>query len=597
MHNYIIEILELSRNLKKTATIFLDIILILFSCYFAETIINQSVLPFSKSLALYFIICTLTTMIVYATLGFYNILSRHFSISSVFSLLFLTVIIISILTSLRYLIDLRYLNINFIFQQTLILFILTLLSRLIFQNIISHYFFSNSKFKTTIIYGTDYEEIDIYKNLANKKKYKIIGFLDNDKNKIGRTIDGLKIYSSDNLIKLTKKINIQNCLIIRNKVDTNTLSLLENKLSKFDIKLIYLNNKNLSEDNATINFQNTKLAEYKKKFFNNKTILVTGAAGSIGKEICLQLQKSDAKRIIGIDISEYLIARFNRDNNNGSKIEMVMGDVTNQELIKNIFIKYKPSIIFHAAANKHVDLVQKNYDYSLFNNLVGVYNLLKISSRKNFVKRFVFISTDKAVDPSNYMGASKMLGEILTNYFALRFKKNFSSVRFGNVIGSSGSFLEIIKDQIAKGGPITLTDKGASRYFMTISDAVNLVLQTASQSCFGGVHVLKMGNAINILDLIKRILNLNNLTIKDKNNMNGDIKIKIIGLKEGEKMHEKLYNNNAKIIKTKNKLIDYEYPSKFKQSSVLRLLKYCETKSNNKFSLSSKELVKEFLKN
>ncbi|MDA9793935.1 SDR family NAD(P)-dependent oxidoreductase, partial [Candidatus Pelagibacter sp.] len=381
----------------------------------------------------------------------------------------------------------------------------------------------------------------------------------------------------------------------KNKFDSSTYWQLEKKLKRLNIKLIKFTNKNLSEESTTINFQNTKLKKFDKKLFKNKTILVTGAAGSIGKEICLQLQNTDAKKIIGIDLSEYLIAKFNQNNYlDNSKIEMILADVTNIKLLNDIFEKFKPSFIFHAAANKHVDLVENNYKYSINNNLTGVYNVLKISSKKNYIKKFVFISTDKAIESTNYMGASKMIGEILTNYFALKYNKNFSSVRFGNVIGSSGSFLEIIKDQISKGGPITITDKKASRYFMTISDAVNLVLHTISFSSQGGTYVLKMGDPINIFDLTKKILSLNNLKIKDATNPSGDIKIKIIGLKKGEKLHEKLYNKNSKITKTNNTLIDYECPNTIDKSIVKNILIFCESSEKNHTEKSIKELLSYF---
>ena len=595
MTKYLIELLELSRILKKLITIFLDIFLIFLSCYIAETVINQAIVPISRSLILYFFFAIFVTIFVFEIFGFYKNFLRHFSLSLILNLIFLTLVNNSLLFMLNFLIDLRYLSLNFIFQQSLFLFLLIICSRLFVHNVVLFYFSPKNKIKNTIIFGTDFEEIDLSKNLNNKNKYNFIGFLENDRNKIGRILEGLKIYSFKDIAELSKKIKIQNCLIIKNKFDSSTYWQLEKKLQKLNIKLIKFTNINLSEESTTINFQNTKLKEFDKKLFKNKTILVTGAAGSIGKEICLQLKNTDAKKIIGIDLSEYLIAKFNQNNYlDNSKIEMILADVTNFKLLNDIFEKFKPSFIFHAAANKHVDLVENNYKYSIYNNLTGVYNVLKISSKKNYIKKFVFISTDKAIESTNYMGASKMIGEILTNYFALKYNKNFSSVRFGNVIGSSGSFLEIIKDQISKGGPITITDKKASRYFMTISDAVNLVLHTISFSSQGGTYVLRMGDPINIFDLTKKILSLNNLKIKDATNPSGDIKIKIIGLKKGEKLHEKLYNKNSKITKTNNTLIDYEFPNTIDKSIVKNILIFCESSEKNHTEKSIKELLSYF---
>jgi FlaA1/EpsC-like NDP-sugar epimerase len=335
------------------------------------------------------------------------------------------------------------------------------------------------------------------------------------------------------------------------------------------------------------------LKNFNPKYFENKTIMVTGAAGTIGKEICLQLEKTKAKKIIGVDINEYGISVFNLQNKYKSKnkIKLFLLDVSNLIAIKEIFELEKPSIIFHAAANKHVDIVEDNKNYSIYNNLKTIFNVLHLSSRYNFVKRLIFISTDKAVEPSNYMGLTKRVGEILINYFAKKYKKNFTSVRFGNVIGSSGSYIEILKKQIFNGGPITITDKRATRYFMTLNDAVNLVLQSCEEKFIGGVFVLNMGDPINIFNLTKEILKKNNLTIKDKKNLSGDLEVKIIGLKKGEKLFEKLYNSNSKVIKTKNNLIDYEYPEKVNLTKVNKILNYCKSEINDETFKRGNEII------
>jgi FlaA1/EpsC-like NDP-sugar epimerase len=202
-----------------------------------------------------------------------------------------------------------------------------------------------------------------------------------------------------------------------------------------------------------------------------------------------------------------------------------------------------------------VDIVEENPIFAAKNNILGTWNVLQASLKFN-VKNFVFISTDKAVNPINIMGMTKKCGEVLTGYFSSLVHKNqnFCSVRFGNVIGSSGSFVQVLKEQVASGGPITITDKRASRYFMTISDAVHLVIQAISLRDNGNTFVLKMDEPVNIYEMVKKFLSENNLKILDKNNPSGDIQIKFIGLRQGEKLHEELFQNNN-ISQTSNNLI------------------------------------------
>ena len=588
MYKFLFEILNLNKSLKKFLTINFDIFLYLLSCLFAELIVNLGQGPFARALVLYTILTTSLSITTLFAFNFYNILSRHFSIRNVSFLVGIILLNILLLIVLHRLIifyfpeiatQIRYLNINFIILQNIIVIILILSSRIVFLNFLNLTFRKNNTYKTAVIFGSDIDEIEISKNINLNSKYKVLGFLENDLNKIGRQIDDLKIYSFNDIKTISKKIQISNCIILKKKHDSNTLKNLEFLLKKQRIKSIYLENQNLSDESSFLNFKVQSLKNFNAKFFDKKTIMVTGAAGTIGKEICLQLEKTKAKKIIGVDINEYAISVFNLQvkKNSKSKIKLILTDVSNFSAVEEIVKNNKPSVIFHAAANKHVDIVENNKNYSIYNNLKSTYNILVLSAKHMFIKRLIFISTDKAVEPTNLMGFSKRTGEILINYFAKKYKKNFTSVRFGNVIGSSGSFIEILKKQIFEGGPITITDIKATRYFMTLNDAVNLVLQTCNEKFQGGVFVLKMGYPINIFNLTKKILKINNLSIKDNQNPSGDIEIKLIGLKKGEKLHEKLYNPRCKVLKTKNKLIDYEYPENIDKNKIKRILSYCNS--------------------
>lgn len=602
MHNYLLEILNLNKQLKKVFVIINDIFLIVISCLFTEIIIHLTFGPLPAAFIFYSVISIITTITILYISSFYRILSRHFSIKNVSFLIcvlglnIILLILISKTTSFYFpeiVIELRYFNLNFIIQQNITLILLIIFSRIIFLNLFEFTFKENKKFQTAIIYGSEIDEIEISKNIKFKSRFKFIGFLENDLNKVGRVVDNYKIFSFNDLKLIRKKIQISKCVIIKNKYDSNKLENIQLILKKLKIKIIFFDRPVLSDESSFLNFKIQSLKNFNPKYFENKTIMVTGAAGTIGKEICLQLEKTKAKKIIGVDINEYGISVFNLQNKYKSKnkIKLFLLDVSNLIAIKEIFELEKPSIIFHAAANKHVDIVEDNKNYSIYNNLKTIFNVLHLSSRYNFVKRLIFISTDKAVEPSNYMGLTKRVGEILINYFAKKYKKNFTSVRFGNVIGSSGSYIEILKKQIFNGGPITITDKRATRYFMTLNDAVNLVLQSCEEKFIGGVFVLNMGDPINIFNLTKEILKKNNLTIKDKKNLSGDLEVKIIGLKKGEKLFEKLYNSNSKVIKTKNNLIDYEYPEKVNLTKVNKILNYCKSEINDETFKRGNEII------
>jgi len=272
-----------------------------------------------------------------------------------------------------------------------------------------------------------------------------------------------------------------------------------------------------------------------------------------------------------------------------------MLNICDNNLLEAVFKKYKPEIVFHAAASKHVDLVEDNPFFAIKNNIIGTFNVLKLSN-KNIVNYLVNVSTDKAANPINIMGMTKRCGEIITNIFAKTFKKKFTSVRFGNVIGSSGSFFQILNDQITSGGPITIRNKNATRYFMTIKDAANLVLNSLYLNNCGDVCILEMGKPINILEITKKLLSENNLSIKSKNNPNGDIKIIYTGLLKGEKLHEELFSKNKIIFNTSNKLVKREVIEYKNYDKLKKFINNLELvlKKNNYIIL--KKFLKTFIK-
>ena len=275
--------------------------------------------------------------------------------------------------------------------------------------------------------------------------------------------------------------------------------------------------------------------------------MVTGAGGSIGKQLTLEIMRLLPKQLIALDNNEFSLYNLENLMNDyfsekvlKDKFTTVNASVTDIDRLEAITKHYKPSIVYHAAALKHVPIVEKNPGEAIKVNVKGTINLVNASIRHN-VSNFVFVSTDKAVRPTNVMGATKRISEQIIQDFSTKIKNiNFTIVRFGNVIDSSGSVIPKFKSQIKNNGPITLTHPDVTRFFMTIPEAAQLIIQASSISKSGGMYVLDMGKPVKIYTIAKRLIQLSGLKLKDEHNPLGDISIKIIGLRPGEKLYEEL---------------------------------------------------------
>jgi FlaA1/EpsC-like NDP-sugar epimerase len=280
------------------------------------------------------------------------------------------------------------------------------------------------------------------------------------------------------------------------------------------------------------------------KAIKGKSILVTGAGGSIGSELCRQILAHGASRLVLFEHSEIALykieAELRTKNRQDVEIVPLLGSVCNEELLGYVYEKFEVDCVYHAAAYKHVPIVENNVSSGVMNNVFGTFSAAKAAVKAG-VRQFVLISTDKAVRPTNVMGATKRLAELILQGMARQGGTCFSMVRFGNVIGSSGSVVPLFKEQLAKGGPLTVTHSEVTRYFMTIPEAVQLVLQAGSMSKGGEVFVLNMGEPVSIFELAQKMIRLSGLSVKDDANPGGDVEIRIIGLRPGEKLHEELF--------------------------------------------------------
>jgi FlaA1/EpsC-like NDP-sugar epimerase len=447
-------------------------------------------------------------------------------------------------------------------------------SRIIYRELIEYQEYNSPliKPKNAIILGTSKEGVDLVKVLSRNPNWRVLGLLGSDISLKGREVSGVKILGAIELLpKLYKKLNIETAIIAMPSSDYEERKIALNIIKELDLELLTIPNfEDLSSGRLSVsqirqvdvedllgrdsvNLDNSRL----KKLIQNDVVMVSGAGGSIGSELTRQVLKFKPKIVLCIDISEAALYQLEQSifKSPKTKILFVVADIKNEKRIKDLFGRYTPSVVLHAAAYKHVPLMEiENVSEVLINNAKGTFLLAKICKLFN-VKKFVLVSTDKAINPTNVMGASKRLAEILCQSLQSRAGTEFIIVRFGNVLGSSGSVIPLFKKQIEKGGPVTVTHRDISRYFMSIPEASQLVLQAGMMGLGGEIFVLEMGKPIKILDLAKDMISLSGLH-KD------EIKIKLTGLRPGEKLFEELLADHELTKPTKHKKIRIAVSSK-----------------------------------
>lgn len=490
-------------------------------------------------------------------LGLYNIYNRYFSIKD-FKLL-------SAILGFCCLPIFLFEN-NFSFENIFITytssFVILLSYRIIIKQSFTNSFERNRK-RISIIFGASERGVFLKRALFHSSIYKVIGFVDTNKELYGKLIDGVKVYNFDNeLFSFIDKKNIKHVIFSESNL-SNTYSQYINYFKQKSIKIYTLPPKNLfSEKTSTLpNIKDLRIEDIltrpeinidfnkNKVFYQGKTILVTGGAGSIGSEIVRQLNIFNPKKIIVIDINETALFYLNQELQSSNNIDYHLINILNDQLVEKLFKKYNFDCIFHAAAYKHVPVIEDNPFQGIKNNVLGTYILSNLSIKHN-VEQFILVSTDKAVNPTNVMGASKRICELILGWMSHNSRNTkFITTRFGNVLGSSGSVIPIFKKQIEDGGPVTLTHKEITRYFMTIPEASKLVLEACRIGDDNQIFVFDMGSPVKILDLAKNMISLSGSKPEI------DIKIKIIGLRPGEKLFEELLLNTEEMVPSDNKHI------------------------------------------
>ena len=414
-----------------------------------------------------------------------------------------------------------------------------------------------------LIFGAGAAGVQTSSAMAITGHVKLLGFVDEDPAKIGQTINGVPVFSALQVPVLVRELGITDILLAipsasrdrRNKiiqslrtlpVHTRTLPGLADLTSG---RVTVRDFRELDVEDLLGRAAVAPQAELLACSLFNQTILVTGAGGSIGSELCRQILLERPRRLLLLDHNEFGLYTLHRElqawcHAQTSDVELVplLASVANRQRLDWICAQYRPDTVYHAAAYKHVPMVECNPSEGIFNNVFGTLNMAQAAQAAR-VASFVLVSTDKAVRPTNLMGASKRMAELILQALADRagtHDTRFCLVRFGNVLGSSGSVVPMFREQLAQGGPLTITHPEVTRYFMTIPEAAQLVLQAAAMATGGEVFVLDMGEPVKILDLARRLVGLSGLQVRDATQPDGDIEFSFIGLRPGEKLYEEL---------------------------------------------------------
>ena len=551
-------IISLHRYSKRTIAIITDMALCILCTWLAFVLRLEQIVLLNDFILYSALISIVIAIPIFWFFGLYRTIFRYATISLVF-----TILVSLIIYGLIYFLVIGIYSIHGVprtigILQPMILFFTIIGSRLGVKYIFTINIKKNSK-KKILIYGAGDAGRQLLIALENSLEFKVIGFLDDDEQLHSRVLLGKKIYSPLKLKNLIVTENINLVFLALPSISRNKRNHIIERLNRY--KLIVKTLPSISEiidgritisDIKDLNVNDLLNRDEVKpdikllnKSINSKTVLVTGAGGSIGSELCRQILKLKPNKLLLLELNEFALYKIYEEliaKNQNLEIIPLLINVQNQKKLEKIFETFNVDTVYHAAAYKHVPLVEKNICEGVKNNVFSTLAIAEAAVKKK-ISNLVLISSDKAVRPTNIMGASKRLSELCMQGIYNHnnsISTNFSIVRFGNVLESSGSVIPKFKKQIKAGGPITLTHQDVTRYFMTITEAAQLVIQAGAMGKNSEVFVLDMGESIKIKDLVFKMIKLSGFTVKDSKNPTGDIQIKICGLGPGEKLYEEL---------------------------------------------------------
>lgn len=561
MNNLLAKFLNAPRPIKRIISVGYDVAAISAAFYLAY-VLRLSQLAFQFSLQeLLCLLCTIAISIaIFIRMGLYRAILRYIPPQAI-----ITILVGVIASSFAMIATGFYLHAFLprsvpIIYSFIALFLIGL-PRFLFRNLLQ--FFTPKGNTNIIIYGAGESGHYLAAQLQKSTEYRPVAFVDDNEKLHKSNLRGIKVYSPNDLKNLVKKYQVNKILLALDHSSQQQTIRIVRDLEKLSVQVQAIPPLNdLINGTAKVDeFRSIQIEELLGREpvapaaslleinIINKVVMVTGAGGSIGSEICRQIMKSKPAALILFERSEFNLYKIHEElseatPDKSTAIYPILGSVNNEALLENVMKSFKVATLYHAAAYKHVPLVEYNILEGTNNNLFGTFKTAKAAIAAK-VEHFVLISSDKAVRPTNVMGATKRLAELVLQAFATqKHETRFSMVRFGNVLDSSGSVVPKFREQISKGGPITVTHPDITRYFMTISEAAQLVIQAGAMAKGGDVFVLEMGEPVKILNLAQEMIFLSGKSVKSPQNPNGDIEIKFTGLRPGEKLYEELLIGN-----------------------------------------------------
>ena len=555
-------IINLPRYTKRIIAILIDVGLCIFCTWLAFFLRLEEFVKINDVTTLAVEISILLAIPIFWLVGLYKTIFRFQGSSIIF-----TVFVATFAYALLYFAAIGIYGIQGIPRsigiiQPILLFLSVSLSRISIKFLFLSYFKKSKNKINVLIYGAGSAGRQLLTSLENNLEMKVVGFIDDDTQFHRQIILGQTVYDPLNIEKLVNNKSVDLILLALPSISRQKRNQIINNLNKFKLivktlpsvqdivegKVSVSDIKDLSIDDLLNREEVQPNSELLSININSKVVMVTGAGGSIGSELSRQIVKLNPKKLILIELSEFALYKISEDLKNLNqtiKIIPLLINIQNQSKIEQVFKTFNIDTVYHAAAYKHVPLVEENICESVKNNVFGTFNLTEAALKYN-VSNFVLISSDKAVRSTNVMGATKRLAEICIQslYDNQNLQSKFAIVRFGNVLQSSGSVIPKFKKQIKDGGPVTLTHPDVTRYFMTIIEASQLVIQAGAMAEKCEVYVLDMGQSVKIKDLIEKMIKLSGLSIKEDKNLDGDIEIEITGLRSGEKLYEELLIGN-----------------------------------------------------
>jgi len=562
-------IASLPRRQKQAVLVVMDICVLPLMMWLVYAIrLAKPNVPVMEGLDFWYLYVGVFGVAIFALLGIYSAIVRSFNEDYLLRISIATFIQIVGLYAVKKL-GLAFIPMSIPLMYGFVLFSWMWWSRAMIRYATLRTFVKKQNRKRVAIYGAGLAGQQIAAALYRSDDYLPVCFIDDKASLQGQSLSGLKIFSPKKALTAFRKFHIEEILLAMPSASRVRKKAIIESFEPSNVKIMELPGVTQLVDGQVqvSDIREVDIidllgrdpvppkAELLEKNIKNKVVMVTGAGGSIGSELCRQIVKHQPKLLVLFEMSEFALYSIDRElQASDIQIIPVLGSVTNQSKLERILQHYAVQTVYHAAAYKHVPLVEANPFEGIYNTSIGTQRSVDAAVNQN-VETFVLISTDKAVRPTNVMGASKRMAELYCQGLAAtKPQTQISIVRFGNVLGSSGSVVPLFKKQIAKGGPVTVTHPEVTRYFMTIPEAAQLVIQAGAMGTGGDVFLLDMGEPVKIVDLAKQMIRLSGFKPVDEKGL-GDIKIEFTGLRSGEKLYEELLIDAGNVEKTKHERI------------------------------------------